>query len=102
MSKGTTPIRITKISAVESPEYPTPTIEDYDLGKINHNVSIPANYEVEGFLVGSIEIGKPVLVMRKVRNGIKMSGIFQTSEVISVTGKEFKTRNSVYKYKFLF
>lgn len=69
------------------------------------NVSLPINYTVEGELVGTIVVGKPVVVNRDTRNGVKVPGIFNTSEVQTiapkVNGGTFHTRNSVYNFRFL-
>lgn len=89
-------VKIQKISASNNPLFETPKIEDYEVGKDNGDVSLPIEYTIEGTLVAPIEIGKPVSVLRKKRNGISMIGLFTTSEVVKKTEKTFETKNSVY------
>jgi hypothetical protein len=63
--------------------------------------SIPVEYNLEGVLSYDIEVGKPVVVGRTKRNGVEAYGVFSTSTVTEVGDKYFKTRNSLYLYKFL-
>jgi hypothetical protein len=67
----------------------------------DENVSLPVEYTAEGELIGEIKVGRSVVIDRDTRNGVKMPGIFQSSTVTEVTATQFKTRNSVYNYKFL-
>jgi hypothetical protein len=63
--------------------------------------SIPIEYNLEGVLSYDIEVGKPVVVGRTKRNGVDAYGVFTTSRVTEVGNKYFKTKNSVYSYKFI-
>ena len=65
------------------------------------NYSIPVEYNLEGSLIYDIEVGKNVIVDRTKRNGEEVCGLFTTSRVTEVGDNYFKTRNSVYSYKFL-
>lgn len=65
------------------------------------NYSIPIEYNVEGYLLYEIEVGKNVIIDRLKRNGVEVRGVFTTSRVTEVGDKYFKTQNSVYSYKFL-
>ena len=65
------------------------------------NYSIPVEYNLEGSLIYDIEVGKNVIVERTKRNGEEVCGMFTTSRVTEVGNNYFKTRNSVYSYKFL-
>ena len=65
------------------------------------NYSIPVEYNLEGSLIYDIEVGKNVIVDRTKRNGEEVCGFFTTSRVTEVGDNYFKTRNSVYSYKFL-
>ncbi len=66
----------------------------------NYN-SIPIEYNLEGYLMYEIEVGKNVIVDRTNRNGEEVCGLFTTSRVTEVGDNYFKTQNSVYSYKFL-
>jgi hypothetical protein len=63
--------------------------------------SIPVEYNLEGNLVYDIEVGHVVIVERTKRNGVEAYGMFSTSRVTEVGNNYFKTKNSVYSYKFL-
>ena len=66
----------------------------------NYN-SIPIEYNLEGYLMYEIEVGKSVFVDRTKRNGVEVRGVFTTSRVTEVGDNYFKTQNSVYSYKLL-
>ena len=63
--------------------------------------SIPVEYNLEGILSFPIEVGESVIVQRTKRNGVEAYGMFSTSRLTEVGDKYFKTRNSLYLYKFL-
>jgi hypothetical protein len=65
------------------------------------NYSIPIEYNLEGYLLYEIEVGKDVFIFRTKRNGVDVRGVFTTSRVTEVGDNYFKTQNSVYLYKFL-
>ena len=66
-----------------------------------NNYSIPVEYNLEGYLLYEIEVGKNVFIDRTKRNGVEVRGVFTTSRVTEVGDKYFKTQNSLYSYKFL-
>jgi len=81
---------------------PARNMDEHIMGKPNDNYSsIPIEYNLEGVLSYDIEVGKPVVVGRTKRNGVEAYGMFNTSRVTEVGNKYFKTKNSVYSYKFL-
>jgi hypothetical protein len=63
--------------------------------------SIPVEYNLEGILSFPIQVGESVIVQRTKRNGVEAYGMFSTSRVTEVGNNYFKTKNSVYSYKFL-
>ena len=67
----------------------------------NENFSLPIEYWIEGTLINSIEVDKPVCILRDNRNGVKMYGKFETTNVTEVTTTQFKTQNSVYNYHYV-
>lgn len=93
-------VRVAKIGVQEFSKAPTPLMQDYQLGYINPNVSIPLTYWLEGFLINEPEVGAPMFVDRRVRNGVRVIGALQTTQVTSVeeqgNGLVVKTYNSVY------
>lgn len=94
-------IRIEKLRASHEPAVPTPEWEEYIVGAVNPDVSLPTAYLVEGLLVDEISIGRPVRVLRMVRNGINVSGYFSTSPVIAYDENTIRTSNSVYRYTMI-
>lgn len=58
--------------------------------------NIPIGYFVEGYLLSSVEVGKPVEIERLNRNGVDKYGYFRTSLVQSVEGNLIVTNNSTY------
>jgi hypothetical protein len=94
-------IRIKKIGIPENPVAPTPDYHTYGIDKPNLGVSVPLEYEIEGYMNKPIEEGYPVFVQRTKRNGADSPGHFGTTTVQSLTDKGFTTRNSVYEYEYL-
>ena len=90
-------VKITKLKAAENPKYPTPDFDGYELGKENGNVSLPAEYTLEGIMEKDPVVGSSVFVERTSRNGVKSYGCFYTSPVTEITENGFKTQNSVYQ-----
>jgi hypothetical protein len=81
---------------------PAATKEEYVPGTGGiEDKSIPIDYWITGEMPNPIIVGKPVMVIRDTRNGVKCLGLFQTSPVTDVTLTTFKTQNSVYDYFLL-
>ena len=95
-------IYIEKLAEVEG-GLPARSMEEHNMGKPNDYCysSIPIEYNVEGYLLYDIEVGKNVFIDRIKRNGVEVRGVFTTSRVTEVGDNYFKTQNSVYSYKFL-
>lgn len=94
-------VKICKLAPSSSPEYPTPSFDTYEVGKVNGEMSIPTDYWLEGYLIVEPTVGRSVIVDREVRCGIKTPGIFTSSEVTEVTDNGFKTLNSIYSLEYL-
>lgn len=92
-------IRIEKIAENEN-GLPAIPFDQHTPGTAQpENYSIPISYWIEGDLVFPIEVGKSVIINRRIRNGIKAEGQMGTSPVTKVTESTFETLNSVYRYK---
>ena len=74
-------VRLTKVSAVPNPLCPTPLAENYIQGTDNGDVSLPLDYVAEGYLLGEIKVGLPILMERWVRNGSSIMGYFESSPI---------------------
>lgn len=94
-------IRLTKYAAVENPVHPSANMDTYEMGVINSSVSLPIEYWLEGYLPNLIEVGKKVLVYRRVRNGVKTDGEFISTPVKEITPEGFNTQSSKYKLEVL-
>jgi len=81
---------------------PARSMEEYVDGQYQGDShSIPVEYNLEGILSFPIKVGESVIVERTKRNGVEAFGMFSTSRVTEVGNNYFKTKNSVYSYKFL-
>ena len=93
-------VRLEKQEAVEEPEVPTPSNEDYEAGKENFGVSVPKGYWIIGRLINDPEVDTMLHIARDCRNGVKVSGVLTTSPVTKVDeavfGLRLETLNSVY------
>lgn len=93
-------IRLEKTGAVEVPVLPPGDPETYPMGGVSLSHSFPVLYWMEGWLVRPIEVGKPVFMLRHVRNGVTAHGRFVSSLVTAIrSNHEFTTLNSVYNWK---
>jgi len=94
-------IYIEKLAEV-SGGLPARSMEEYIDGQYQGDShSIPVEYNLEGILSFPIKVGESVIVERTKRNGVEAFGMFSTSRVTEVGNNYFKTKNSVYSYKFL-
>jgi len=94
-------VKITKLLASREAALPPGNWETFKAGADNPGVSMPVDYTIEGTLVNDIEIGEPVRVLRTKRNGIVVSGFFETSPVTKIGMEGFTTQNSVYRLELL-
>ena len=94
-------IYIEKLAEVKG-GLPARSMDDHEMGKPNTgDTSIPIEYNIEGYLLNKIQVNESVMVNRLKRNGIRVAGLFSTSRVTEVGQNYFKTKNSVYSYKYL-
>jgi hypothetical protein len=94
-------VKITKLGPSENPVFPTPNYNEYIQGSDNGNVSLPAEYWIEGYIMNEITVGSSVLVNRTSRNGVECGGRFLTSKVKKITETGFETENSIYRVDYL-
>ena len=95
------PIRVIKLSACEAPLFPPCSWDDWRIYEENTTVSFPVDYEVEGALMDEMEVGKPIVVLRTHRNGVRADGFFYTSPVREFKNGAAITMNSIYFIKIL-
>lgn len=95
-------VRIRKLAAVKNPDVETPEWDEYNVGQVQkESGSIPIEYEVKGFLMSELQVGRHLNILRTERNGEKVSGVMITSKVTKVTDSGFETCNSVYEMEYL-
>lgn len=88
-------VKITKLNVTEDAKVLSSKPEDWKYGQANE-LSPPVGYTLEGYLVFELEIGKPIMVDRRIRDGVRARGSFVSSNVQSIDGNIAKTRNSEY------
>lgn len=102
--------KVTKIAQVDNPLVESAkTVEEYGslvwdslMNPVVEHSSPPVEYWIAGDLVNKPEIGRPLLVQRKIRNGVECDGVFCTSPIVKVAYTLDKnhvmlqTKNSIY------
>ena len=87
-------IYIEKLAAVPGGR-PCRSMEEHIMGDYQGDgLSIPIEYNIEGYLLNKIQVNESVMVNRIKRNGVHVPGVFSTSRVTEVGEKYFKTKNS--------
>ena len=94
-------IKLTKLSAVENPNCPTPSKEDYNCGQNNGDVSLFNGYTIVGEILEPPKEGESLRVLRQERNGVKLLGVTRTSMIQKIEGNKLYTENSVYEIEYL-
>jgi hypothetical protein len=94
-------IRIEKIAEVQGGLPANPKDAHIDGQIQNENFSLPVEYWAEGELLDGIRVGCQVRIARDIRNGVVCPGLLETSSVTEVTETQFKTKNSVYNYRYV-
>ncbi len=94
-------VRFQKMGSVSDPEAPTIDWLGYKEGEEHPGYSIPIDYWVEGYLRTEPSPGNSIIIERKIRNGIEINGVLQTSSVSLITpiaqgSLRVETKNSVY------
>ena len=94
-------IYIEKLAAVPGGR-PCRSTEEHIMGDYQGDgLSIPVEYNIEGYLLEDIKLSSKVIISRTKRNGEDADGFFISSLVTEIGSNYFKTENSVYSYKFL-
>lgn len=83
----------------------------YVPGAYNWNVSLPLDYELEGYEQGDPRVLECYKVFRTKRNDVEHPGIFETTQVSDImedlnpdTGRrrvKLKTANSIYEIEYI-
>ena len=90
-----TAVRIVKLAAVHDAQHQTCSWNEWKAGVLNDG-SPPVDYELRGFLIERLEIGKPILVARTHRNNVPALGTFTSTPVRKFENGAAITLNSIY------
>lgn len=99
--KAGTLVSIVKRAESSSPIFRAGNWETFTPGVYNPTASLPVDYEILGFLVEDIRVGKPVILLRVARNGVRVLGYYQSTIVLELRGDGYVTKNSVYSVKII-
>jgi len=92
-----TPVRVRKLCTCENPLVGPGSWADWKPGEQN-NLSLPTDYELRGFLLQPVEIGKMIVVYRTHRNGLRVDGLFRSTFVCDIEKESVAvTYNSRYQ-----
>lgn len=97
--KAGTLVSIVKRSESANPIFRAANWETFTPGIYNPTASLPVDYEILGFLVEDIRVGKPVVLLRVARNGERVLGYYQSTTVLELREDAYVTMNSVYSVK---
>lgn len=89
-------IKLTKVAESAAAKVKAGDWNTYKVGDILNQESLPVEYTLEGILLKDIKIGESVSIDRRVRNGVKINGDFESSPVVKILPNGFETLNSVY------
>lgn len=95
-------IKLRKLSASANPRAHTPKKENYKPGQNNGKISIPVDFEIEGWIDQLPQVGESLMVFRSKRNGIPAPGVLRTSKLKFVVEESLnhyflETQNSIYE-----
>lgn len=90
-------VKITKLREADRPLVRAGNWNTYVLGAADNAGSLPIDYEMIGVLLERPVVGGRVRLLRVQRNGVEVLGMFESTQVVSIRGCEFATRNSVYR-----
>lgn len=96
MMSERTRVKVRKIGQLPDAQVAAGDWESYVPGVENPNVSLPVEYEIEGYMVDPPALGASFVVERTSRNGIKAYGEFSTSPITVIAPGMIKTQNSIY------
>jgi hypothetical protein len=94
-------VSLEKVDATKNPvSAPTPW-EEWILGSLKNQASLPISYTLKGYLVNPVRLGRPIQVLRIERNGVKKLGIFCSTPVVELGDHGVvETYNSIYRVSY--
>ena len=93
-------VRLIKRASTPDAQVAPGSWNDWVPGALDNHGSLPVDYEMMGFLLRPIKVGEAVRLWRISRNGVKAEGLFISTPVQEVRGRESViTSNSIYEVK---
>jgi hypothetical protein len=99
--KSGTLVKITKRAESRDPVCRAGNWNTFTAGVVNSTASLPVDYEIVGYLLEDVKVGKPVRLLRFVRNGALVLGFYQSTTVLELRNDGYVTRNSVYSVEII-
>lgn len=99
--RARTLVSITKRAECRTPISRAGDCDTFTPGAFNPTASLPIDYEIVGYLIDDIEVGKAVRMLRLARNGEMVPGYYQSTTVVELQGDGYVTKNSVYSVKIV-
>lgn len=100
-------VRVIKLHEAQEPRVRAGSWSEYVPGAVNTD-SLPVDYEIEGYLLGPVEVGGRLHVLRTRRNGIGCLGEFLSTVIQAVDIESeselacrLTTLNSIYRVVWL-
>jgi hypothetical protein len=94
-------VRLRKTGPCHNPKAETPDWNDYPFGTGPAGISLPAGYELSGYLLQKPKVGARLILLRVSRNGVFIPGLFFSSEITGINGSRIQTMNSIYSLEDL-
>lgn len=99
-------VKLKKLRESDLPEVRSAEASSFKYGEINTGVSLPVEYECEGYIRSLPQVGAPLFVLRNKRHGVESLGIFRTSPLVRIQEESkdnylVETANSVYHLEVL-
>ncbi len=95
-------VRLVKLAETPDLESPAAEWESYVPGEPGEGTApLPVNYELEGELTAPIVVGRQICILRRIRCGVAVGGLFLSSEVVLIEEGMVATLNSVYRIEYL-
>ena len=88
---------VTKLSACKIPVTEPSSWDDWNYTG-NNSLSLPVDYEMQGYLLYPVKIGGRIHLYRTQRNGFDSQGYFYSSPICSIRDDALvETFNSIYR-----
>lgn len=89
---------VTKLSTCKNPVTEPSSWDDWNYTG-NNSLSLPVDYEMQGYLLYPVKIGGRIHLYRTQRNGFDSQGYFYSSPICSVQENDslVETFNSIYR-----